>query len=182
MSYTAKNKADNPMLRMTMSFGVSTGLWIGAKFILNALSINHAWVGIVVWLVDLYILFLFYSSTLIYRFREKGGNISFSEAYSFILLLMFFSAIIAAAVRWIYLSFFDSSYLSLMYEQTMPVLEKMMPAEIDEVEMRLREFLVPIRFSLFYIFYDLIVASVLGLILAPIVRRSKNILPDDFED
>ena len=169
-----------------MQFGISLGICLAVKFVLTAQQLQYSWLGILVWLLGLYVLFALYSSTVHFKYTECGGKITFGNAYAHVFYLMLFASLVAAMLRWGYLRWFDHNYLRAMYDSTGPVIEKLQPmmgqtsyGSIDEFTKEWEQMFTPVRFSIYYIFYDIFVALFLGLLIAPLAVRARNYTPPE---
>ena len=162
---------------MHLAWGV--GFWLGVRFILEALQLQYSWVAVISWLVGLYILFAIYTATVHFKYTENDGRLSFGKAYLYILQFAMLASVVGALIKWIYLQFFDTSYLKYLYDTMMPMLEKMFPGRLEELEPSLKSLLTPIRFAVNSIGSDLFLALLFGLILAPLAVRARNFFPDD---
>lgn len=162
-----------------MLFGLETGVFFAFKFILQAEAqqSGSGWLVALYYLLTLYIIYGIIRSALHYRMTDCGGTITFGQAYRYILLLFVFSSIVAALVRVIYLKWIDGSYLVRLGEQMQKVMEmnelKVSEAERTALQEALPEILKPVRFSLYYIFLDVFMGIVAGLLLAGPVKNIK---------
>ncbi len=173
---------DHGPLAHAMSFGWGLGFWMGVRFILEAQQLNYSWLGVIGWLIGLYILFGMYTSTVHYKYKVRGGKLSFGKAYLYVLELGMCAALVGALVKWAYLMWFDTDYLRYVYNTMMPLLEKLFPTQLESAEAALKALLTPIRFAVNSIAGELLTTALVGILIAALAVRAKNFLPDDADN
>ena len=158
-----------------MLSGLELGIFFGLNFILTAEAQGRFWLGVLSWMLTLYIIYGVFRSALHYRMTECEGEITYMESFRYIVWLFVFASIVATLVRVVYLKWIDSSYLSELLVQTNQVLEqlKLSAGDRSAVEESLKNMLQPVRFSLYYMLYDVFMGVVAGLILSVMVKRVK---------
>ena len=165
-----------------MLFGLEMGIFFGLNFIISAQAQGgSAWLSIISWLLTIYIIYSVFRSAFHYRMTECGGDITFGQSFRYIMWLFFFASIVAAVVRVIYLKWFDTTFLSNVMEQSKIVLSqlKFSAAERSMALESMEQMLQPVRFSIYYILYDLFMGLITALILSPLVKRKIQIENQD---
>jgi len=160
-----------------MRFGLEMGIFFGLHFILTAQSANSAWMGILWWLLTIYIIYGIFRSAIHYRMTECGGDITFGQSFNYIMWLFVFASIVATMVRVIYLKWFDSSVLTTLSEQTENMIKylKYSEAEQELAKQSLRRMMQPVHFSMYLIMYDLFLGVITALMLSPLVKKKIRI-------
>ena len=176
---TSIQNRPNPV-NHAMLMGLEMGVWFTINFIVSAQELRHPSLWLLSWLLTFYIAYGIYRAAQHYKQFECGGTISFSQAYSYILWLFLCSSVIAAILRFAYLMWLDTDFLSSMYDSTMKLLSEavnqqpeMDKAIIDTFSETMPSLLTPIRVSMYYSMFDMFVGVFAGLILAPMVQRLK---------
>ena len=165
-----------------MLFGLEMGIFFGLNFVLSAQAQGGSgWLNILSWLLTIYIIYGVFRSAFHFRMTECGGEITFGQSFRYIMWLFFFASIVAAVVRVIYLKWFDSAFLGQLLEQSRMVLKqlKLSAADRTMADESMQQMLQPVRFSLYYIIYDLVMGIFAALILSPLVKRKIRIENQD---
>lgn len=162
------NKSISSPANHAMLFGLELGIWFGVNFILSALG--HAMLS---WFVVFYSIYFISRCAIHYRENECGGSITFGQSYRYILWLFFFASLVGAFVKVIYLKWINPEFLGTVYLQTMELFKE---ANIDadmakQLDSSLQNVLQPVRFSVYYLLFDIISGVVSGLLFAPFVMR-----------
>jgi hypothetical protein len=159
-----------------MNFGAILGL---ALCLLRAISMNKG-----LETNFLYSIFSFIAAlaiaiwgTIWYRDKQNEGFISFSQSYLSCLLITIFSSIILAFFIYIYLSFFDQSFIDEVLKKTEEeMLNKKMPDDQVEKGMEIaRTFASPIMMAIMTIIFNLNLLLMLffGLFVSLILKRDN---------
>ena len=160
-----------------MLFGLELGIFFGLRFIIGTHSMNNSWMGLLQFLVTLFIIYGIFRSTLHYRLTDCGGEITYWQSFRYIYWLFFYSAIVATLVRVVYLRWIDNSYFTLLYEQAEKTFEtldlKSYHVDKEDALASMRQMLTPVRFSAYIFVGDLISGVFAGLILSPFIKRIK---------
>ncbi len=170
------NSEQEPRIVSPFSHAMRWGLLVGLCFIVNFfLSVPNILVlSLLTWVLDVFILYFVYRITCNYRDKECDGQIRYSQVLSYVILLMFFAALVAGIVKFIFLQFISPDYLSSLYNQTMLQLEGIgfdIPADFsDEFEKMMQ----PIQYTFQSITGDCFLGCILGLIYGFCIRRSKQ--------
>lgn len=160
-----------------MLFGVELGIWFGLNFITSAMAQGRAWMGALSWLIMFYIIYGVFRSALHYKQNECDGHITYWQSFQYIMWLFFFASIIAAAVKVVYLKWINPDFMAVLYQQTKPIVDALAISDADKNQamLSMERLLQPVRFSLYYIIYDMIMGVVLALILSLFVRKNRKI-------
>ncbi len=163
------NKQIGSPFRHAMRAGLTLGLVIILLFV--CMTIPHMLTTIATPLLMGMVLWLTYRYAKDYREIECHGVLSYGQALSYILILYFFAALVAGVLRYGYLEFINTSYLTDSFNQAMLLFEQMqmdMPTElVDEM----RRVLTPTRFTMQFIMFDCMMGLFIGLITAVLVRK-----------
>lgn len=166
------DKTSASPINHAMLFGLELGVWFGANFIVSALG--HAALS---WFIIFYSVYFISRCAIHYRETECGGSIAFGQAYRYILWLFFFASLIGALVKVVYLKWISPEYLGTLYEQTMEIFSQAeVGADMEEqLKSSLQNVLQPVRFSVYYLFFDILSGVFCGPLFALFVmRRGKK--------
>ena len=175
---TKNDKIEKPSpVNHAMRYGLELGIFFGVNFIVETKSQDSAWMSILSWLLSIYIIYGIFRSAFNYRMTECDGEITFGQSFRYIMYLFFFASIVAASVRVVYLNWFDTEFLGRMMTQCRQLLQQLRISASDRAmaEESLLSLLRPVRFSLYYILYDLLMGVLAALILSPLVKRKLPI-------
>ncbi len=153
------------------------GLILGAMIILLfvCMTTTHVLTTIATPLLIGAILWLTYHYAKHYRDTECNGTITYRQAFSYMLILYFFAALVAGVLRYGYLEFINTTYLTDSFNQAMLLFEQMqMDIPTDLVD-EMRKLLTPARFTMQFIMYDCMMGMFLALILSFFVRKKKEL-------
>lgn len=156
-----------------MIIGLNIGIWMSVKFFVETVQRNYSWLTVVSWLLLCFVIFKLYTAGLHYKFTECNREITFGKAWAQTVRIVFFASLVSALLKWVYLQWIDTGYLTWMYDTTMPMLERIMPDKIDEIDESFKAMLTPIRFTFYSIFYDNLWGCFIALLTAPFVVRHK---------
>ncbi len=158
--------------RHAMKYGLGLGAMIIALFV--CMTIPHVPISIATPLLMGVIVWLTYRFAKHFRDTEYGGKISYYQAFSYILILFFFASLVAAVLRYGYLEFVNTTYLTDSFNQAMLIFEQAqldMPSEmVDEM----RRIMTPTRFTMQFIMVDCMAGLFLALIVAIFVRKKPT--------
>lgn len=113
-----KNQEQLSMMQCAMNLGAVLGLYYIGKFCLFPLSLHSTFAALLFLGLTLMVPFLVYRLTKLYRDRYSGGYIDFSRAFVFVLLIMGFGALLAAAAHYIYFAYIDGGAIVEALEQS----------------------------------------------------------------
>jgi len=117
---------------------------------------------------------------MVIRFRdiECKGFISYWKAFSLILLTFFFAAVISSVVKYVYFQFINPGYLDQMFQETMKVLSSMKFEINDTMIDQTKSMLKPASYTLVFIWTNVFMGLVVGLIMAAFVKKEKTIFEE----
>lgn len=163
-----------------MNTAMRNGLILGVLFSINFLitTTENSALGLITYLIVGLIVYLTYRYTVHYRDTELGGAISFGRAYLFVIVQFFFASIISAFVKYFYLRYSKTSFLEDMFNQSMEVMEKILPTVSGEMYDAMEVITDPQSYTLMTAWTNILLALILGLIIAAIVKRKR--FPFDF--
>ena len=165
--------------KSAMSYGLILGALFSVNFLLSVP--NSSLLGLLSWLVTAAILVATYKMAIRYRDNNCEGFISYGKAFSLIVFMFFFAAIISAFVKFIYLQFINTYFLERQLEQVMLVLETMSFPITDEIYKTMSAMLTPIFFTITSIFTNMFLSVFAGLIIAAFVKKEKGLFDDKKE-
>lgn len=159
-----------------MNVAMRNGLTLGIIFSLNFIFSTSGNVLLVLlsYFITGLIIYQTYRYTIHFRDYENGGSIRFAYAFTFVLFLFIFATIISSFVKFLYLKYYKTTYLDDMYSQNLLIYEKIFPTINDQMHQAL-EFMTTLRgFTMLSAWSNIMLAIILGLILAAIVKRKKS--------
>ncbi len=163
------NIQTNPF-RHAMKYGLILGAIIILLFV--CMTIPHAITTIVIPLLMGVVVWFTYRFAKHYRDTECAGAIAYGQALSYILILFFFASLVAGVLRYGYLEFINTTYLTDSFNQAMVIFEQAqmdMPTElVDEM----RRLMTPIRFTMQFIMFDCMMGLFIGVITAVLVKKN----------
>jgi len=153
------------------------GLIMGVIFSINFLFSVSKITSLVLLTNVIAILIIIGIYRLAIRFRdtECNGIITYSKAFSLILLTFFFAAIISSVVKFVYFQFINPDYLDQMFQETMKVLNKMKFPVNDEMINQTKSMLKPVNYTFVYIWTNVFMGLIVGLIMAAFIKKEKSI-------
>ncbi|MDP4238883.1 MAG: DUF4199 domain-containing protein [Bacteroidota bacterium] len=119
-----------------------------------------------------------YRMTIKFRDTACEGIISYWKAFSYILYTFFFAALISSVVKYVYFQFINPDYLGQMYQDTMKMLTTMKFSITDALEDQTKKMLRPATYTLIYVWSNVLMGIVVGLIMAAFIKKEKNIFED----
>jgi hypothetical protein len=159
-------------MKSAMHNGLIMGVIFSVNFLLSVSGITA--LVLLTYAVSIVILVMLYRISIQFRDTECEGTISYGKAFSHILLIFFYAALISTVVKFIYLRFIDQTYLETIYQETMKALEAMkFPTNTPEMEQAEKMF-KPLNFSLLYIWSNMLLGTIVGLIMAAFIKKEKS--------
>lgn len=160
------------IMKSAMHNGLIVGVIFSVNFLLSVSGITA--LVLLTYAVAIIILIMLYKIAIRFRETECDGAISYGKAFSYILLIFFYAALISTVVKFIYLRFIDQTYLESIYQETMKALEAMkFPMNTPEMEQAEKMF-KPLNFSLLYIWSNMLLGTIVGLIMAAFIKKEKS--------
>jgi len=157
------------------------GLIMGIIFSLNfILSVsNNTTLIMLTNIITIAILVVIYRTTVKFRDTEFGGFITYWIAFKYILYTFFFAALISSVVKFIYFQFINPAYLdTFMYDETMKMLVRMKYPINETIEAQTRSMLKPASYTLLWVWVNVFIGSVVGIILAAFIKKEKSIFTE----
>jgi len=164
------------IIKSAMTNGLILGVLFSVNFLLS-ISKSIPFVLLSYGLMAL-ILVLTFQFSKQFRDKECNGIISFGKSFSFILLSYFFAALISSIVKFIYFQFINPEYLSKLLNDSMKAVE-MLKLPIDSASYEQMEGMMkPATFSLQFVWLNVFMGTIIGLIMSPFIKKEKNIFED----
>lgn len=114
-----------------------------------------------------------------FRDNDCQGAISYGKAFTYIILIFFYAALISTVVKYIYFKYLDPAYLENMFQITMEAMETIkLPVSSTEMTEQTEQLLKPFNYSLATIWVNVIMGAVVGLIMAAFIKKDKNIFEE----
>lgn len=153
--------------------GLIMGILFSINFLLSITKITP--LVLISYGLITFILVVTYRTTIRFRDNECLGEINFGKAFSFIVLTYFFAALISSIVKYIYFQFIDPEYLPKLLNESLKAVEMLnLPfenASYDQMEKMMK----PATFSLQYIWMNVLLGTLIGLAMAPFIKKEKSI-------
>lgn len=153
----------------SMKYGLVLGVCFGVAFILSAIGITG--LGVLSWLIQISTLYLVWLFTRNYRETECGGTMRFMQAWSYVLLLFFFAALVGGIIKFFYLQYIAPGYLGETLSQSLLLLEQMQIEFSSEQIDLLQSMMTPINYVFQAIMGDCFLGLFLGLFYGLILKR-----------
>jgi len=124
------------------------------------------------------IVVLIYRLSIKFRDTECEGFITYGKALLYILYSFFFAALISSVVKYIYFQYINPPYLESVFQETMKMLTSMKYPITDAVEAQTRNMLKPASYTLIYIWVNVFMGLIVGLIMAAFIKKEKSIFKE----
>ena len=163
-----------------MRFGTLMGLFWIIKFIFLPLGFKMPLLQLLFVILTCYVPILGYKFARRYRDNFSEGNISFTQAYVFIMLMYFFAALLTSAGHFIYFNFIDNGFITETYLSQLEALKSGVTADLEvSVDQLIETFnivaaLSPIQLTLQLIFQNIFYGSLLAVPTALLVMKRKK--------
>ncbi|HNX87910.1 MAG TPA: DUF4199 domain-containing protein [Paludibacteraceae bacterium] len=165
------------VLNAAMKYGLIMGIVFSVNFLLSVSG--NAIITLLGYLVVAFIFVLTYRFAVAYRDKENGGSISFGHAFFFIILLFLFAAIISSLFKFIYFKYLNVNYLPMLLEQSVSMMQQLQEqfhlSVPDDYYETMDKMMSPTAFTLQYIWVNTFLGVIMGLIIAPFVKKDKDI-------
>jgi len=164
------------IIKSTMTNGLILGALFSANFLLSiskSIPLTLLSYGVMIFII----IFAFQSAKR-FRDKENDGFISFGKAFSFILLSFFFAALISSIVKYVYFQFINPEYLSLLLNESMKAIEMMKLPVAGDAYDQMESMMKPATFSLQFVWLNVFFGAIIGLIMAPFIKKEKSIFED----
>lgn len=160
------------IINSTMRYGLVLGLLFSLNFLLSVTG--NPLLGMLTYLLAGIILYLTYRYSVQYREKECGGAISFGHGFGFVLLLYLFASIISAFVKYFYLKFFANNFLDELYNQSISVIEQILPSVPEEMYEGMEVITSAQGYTMLTTWSNILISILVGIIIAAIVRKNKS--------
>lgn len=153
------------------------GLILGALFSLNfVLSVTKITaLALLTYAIAVFIVVFMYKLSIRFRDNECEGSISYGKSLLYILLTFFYAALISTVIKFIYFQFINTAFLENMFQETMKTMELMKFPMDDASVSQVQSMLKPATFSMIYVFTNLIMGAIVGVVMAAFVKKDKDI-------
>ena len=153
------------------------GLILGALFSLNfVLSVTKITaLALLTYAIAVFIVALMYKLSIRFRDNECEGSISYAKSLLYIVLTFFYAALISTLIKFIYFQFINTAFLENMFQETMKTMELMKFPMDDASVAQVESMLKPATFSMIYVFTNLIMGAIVGVVMAAFVKKDKDI-------
>jgi len=164
------------IIKSAMSNGLIMGVLFSLNFFLSIPKITI--LGLVTYLVMALIVVLMYRMSVRFRDTECGGYISYGKAFTYIIYTFFFAALISSIVKYTYFRIYPT-YLENLLQDTLKAVETMKIIEInDEFYDQMTQMMKPANLALQYIWVNMFVGVIVGLVMAAFVKKEKSIFEE----
>lgn len=161
------------IIKSSMTNGLILGILFSLNFLLSISKITP--LVLISYGLMTFILVLTYRFTIRFRDKECLGEINFGKAFSFIILSYFFAALISSIVKYVYFQFIDPEYLPKLLNDSLKAVEMLnLPFESTSYE-QMEQMMKPATFSLQYIWMNVLLGTLIGLVMAPFIKKEKSI-------
>jgi len=90
------------------------------------------------------------------------------------MLTFFYAALISTVIKFVYFQFINTAFLENMFQETMKTMELMKLPMNDASVSQVESMLKPATFSMIYVFTNLVMGTIVGIIMAAFVKKEKN--------
>lgn len=161
------------IMKSAMQNGLIMGLIFSINFLLSTSKVTS--LILLTYIIAMLIIVLLYKFSVRFRDVDSGGSITYGRAFTYIILLFFYAALISTVVKYFYFQFINKEYLSSTFQETMKMMETlkfpMKSIEIDQTESMFK----PLNFSLLYIWSNVLMGTFVASIMAAFVKKEKSI-------
>jgi hypothetical protein len=160
-----------------MKSAMQNGLIMGVIFSINFLlsTQKNSTLIFLTYVIAIIIVTILHKQIIRFRDTECNEIISYGKAFSYIILVFFYAALISTPVKYIYVRYINPDFLITLAQDTMKMFEAFkIPMSNVEIEQS-QEIFKPLNFSLLYIWSNIFLGAVTGLIMAAFVKKNKNI-------
>lgn len=158
------------------SYAMKYGIYIGLLIALNTIftTSGNAIMNILSWGVWGVMVYLMYYFTIKFANTEAEQPLTFGNAFKLNILMYFFGAIIATAIRIVYFKWLNPEVLTELFNQSMLVLDKLNSAEKAAAKDALTQFLKPVSYSFLLLFGEFFSGLIYALIIAAIAKNKNT--------
>lgn len=164
------------LLRSTMAYGLSMGIFWCFKYIFFMFGISSAFMNFIYLTLTIFVPFIAFYQTWRYKI-EIGGSIRFFHAWQFGVLLYFFAALVVSLEHYFfYQHIAPPGFLANSMEQTIEILKK---ANADQkmLDTISNTHISPIQMAVQGILNNIFYGVIFSLPVAWVVSRRKETFP-----
>jgi len=177
---------DNKMLKSAMESGLIFGIILIAINIITYITgFKPFGIGKMIIMFIMYIALFYiaiYYFTRQYKFKILKGDISFSQAFLFSLLFIFFASFLFSFYNYIFNEYIDTEYAKKIFEESKEWVSNLLQQQglsqdrIDSeiAKMDAKGIPTPIKSSINTIIYYLIIGGILSLITSSFLKKKKD--------
>lgn len=159
--------------KSAMHGGLILGVLFSLNFLLSITKITS--LALLTYVIAIFIVIVMYKLSVRFRDKDCEGAITYSRALIYVQFTFFFAALISTIVKFTYFQFINTTYLETMFQETMKAMEMMKFPMDDASVSQVQSMLKPATFSMIYIFTNLFLGTIVGLIMAAFVKKDKDI-------
>jgi len=167
------------IVKSAMSYGLVLGVLFSVKFLLGLF--NNVWLGLSGYFVIAAILVATYKMSVRFRDNDCEGIISYGKAFSLIVQMFFFAAIISAFVKYIYFQFINPDILESLLQQVLLMYETLSIPITDELYEAGSVLFTPIPVTMLLSLSNLFLGALTGIIMAIFIKKEKNLFDNKKE-
>lgn len=164
------------IIKSAMNSGLIMGGIFSVNFILSVSKITA--LMLMTYVVAIFIITTMYHMSIRFRDKECEGAITYGKAFLYILFTFFYAALISSIVKYIYFQFINPAYLANMFQESMKMMEKLKFPVTDDSSSQMESMLKPVNYSFLYIWMNIIMGTLVGLIMAAFVKKEKSIFDE----
>lgn len=156
----------------TIQHAMDKGLFMGMLFAANTIisSSESTFAYFIHIFLEALILVVAYRAAVDYMQTETDGKITVFQSFSYILNLFFFASLISALCSIIYFKYISPEYMTRLYEQSKPLLDKLL-SDAGQSDNDIKSLFTAEQFAMSCIVRDCMIGMILGLIYAPLLKR-----------
>lgn len=169
---------NNRLVRFAMQYGLILTAFFILKFVISVFSIQQPLFGLVGWIMIMCIPLILFAMLRYYREQYSFHKISYRQAWSLSMLLLFFASLPEALVQYGYFQFINPDYISDSLNTVISTLENMPELKDNNIANNLidtyKQTDTPsaIQMAFQTIFNNLFFGGFLSFILAALVKKN----------
>ena len=164
---------DENIKKSAMLNGLIIGGLMSLKFLLGTSKVGF--ISFFPLVLSVGILLFMYRFVVAYRDKEKGGILSYGQAFRLLFHIYFYGSIILSLIILLYSTFINKAYLEGMENEVLKMYETLnFPIEDSMVDM-MSTMYKPAPFAMLNLFAGVLGGLFWGLILAAFVKKEKSI-------
>ena len=174
---TGQNK---PLKEYAMRFGTAMGIFWIFKFIFLPLGFKVPFLQLLFIILTCLVPFLGYRYARTFREKYCGGEISFIQAYAFVIFMYFFASMLTTVGHFIYFNFIDNGFITDSYLAQLEMLKSNVTGDMEaSVDQLIETFnliaeISPVQLTIKLFFQNIFYGSLLALPTALFVMKRKK--------